>query len=50
MTGKQPLYARVERAADIRLVLALKRAFPALRLVIIGASELATWRSGTAIR
>jgi imidazolonepropionase-like amidohydrolase len=39
VTGKQPLYARAERAADIRLVLALKREFPALRLVIVGASE-----------
>jgi imidazolonepropionase-like amidohydrolase len=39
VTGKQPLYVRVERAADIRLVLALKREFPPLRLVIVGASE-----------
>jgi imidazolonepropionase-like amidohydrolase len=39
VTGKQPLYVRAERAADIRLVLALKREFPALRLVIVGATE-----------
>ena len=39
VTGKQPLYVRVERAADIRMVLALRREFPALRLVIVGASE-----------
>jgi imidazolonepropionase-like amidohydrolase len=39
VTGKQPLYARAERAADIRMVLALKREFPALRLVLVGASE-----------
>lgn len=42
VTGKQPLYVRVERAADIRMVLALKREFPALRLVMVGASE--GWR------
>jgi imidazolonepropionase-like amidohydrolase len=37
--GSQPLYVHVERASDIRAVLALKREFPALRLVIVGASE-----------
>jgi imidazolonepropionase-like amidohydrolase len=39
VTGKQPLYARAERAADIRLVLALKREIPALKVVLVGASE-----------
>jgi imidazolonepropionase-like amidohydrolase len=39
VTGRQPLYVRAERAADLRLVLTLKREFPALKLVIIGASE-----------
>jgi len=39
VTGKQPLYVRVERAADIRMVLGLRAEYPALRLVIVGASE-----------
>ncbi len=39
VTGKQLLYIRVERAADIRMVLALRQDFPALRVVIVGASE-----------
>lgn len=39
VTGKQPLYVRVERAADIRMVLGLRSEYPALRLVIVGASE-----------
>ncbi|HQA19170.1 MAG TPA: amidohydrolase family protein, partial [Novosphingobium sp.] len=39
VTGKQPLYVHVERAADIRMVLKLKQEFPALRLVIVGATE-----------
>ena len=39
VTGQQPLYVHVERAADIRMVLALKREFPALKLVVVGASE-----------
>lgn len=39
VTGRQPLYVRVERAADIRMVLGLKREFPALKLVIVGAAE-----------
>lgn len=39
VTGKQPLYVHVERAADIRMVLGLKREFPQLRLVIVGAAE-----------
>lgn len=39
VSGKQPLYVRVERAADIRMVLGLRTDYPALRLVIVGASE-----------
>ncbi|WP_309751706.1 amidohydrolase family protein [Novosphingobium sp.] len=39
VTGQQPLYVRVERAADIRMVLSLKKEFPALKLVIVGAAE-----------
>ena len=42
VTGRQPLFVHVERAADIRGVLALKAEFPALRLVIVGAGE--GWR------
>lgn len=42
VTGKQPLFVHVERAADIRGVLALGKEFPALRLVIVGAAE--GWR------
>ena len=37
--GQQPLYVAVERAADIRSTLALKREFPRLNLVLVGASE-----------
>lgn len=37
--GSQPLYVGVERAADIRAVLALKAEFPRLNLVLVGASE-----------
>jgi imidazolonepropionase-like amidohydrolase len=39
VTGTQPLYVRAERAADIRMALALRQDFPALKLVLIGASE-----------
>lgn len=39
VTGRQPLYVRAERAADIRMALALKNDFPALKLVIVGATE-----------
>lgn len=39
VNGAQPLYVNVERAADIRAVLALKGEFPRLRIVIAGASE-----------
>ncbi len=37
--GEQPLYVEVERASDIRSVLALKQEFPRLDLVLVGASE-----------
>ncbi|KMS55428.1 amidohydrolase [Novosphingobium barchaimii LL02] len=37
--GSQPLYVGVERAADIRSVLALKSEFPKLDLVLVGATE-----------
>lgn len=37
--GRQPLFVRVERASDIRAVLALRAEFPALKLVIVGADE-----------
>lgn len=39
VNGSQALYVEVERASDIRSVLALKGEFPRLRLVIVGASE-----------
>lgn len=39
VTGRQPLYLRAERAADIRAALALRGDFPALKLVIVGATE-----------
>lgn len=42
ITGRQPLYVHVDRAADIRATLALKREFPALRLIVVGAAE--GWR------
>jgi imidazolonepropionase-like amidohydrolase len=37
--GDQPLYVAVERASDILSTLALKREFPRLNLVLVGASE-----------
>lgn len=37
--GRQPLYVGVERASDIRQVLALKKDFPKLDLVLVGATE-----------
>lgn len=37
--GQQPLYVEVERAADIRNVLDLKRRYARLELVLAGASE-----------
>ncbi|MDE2560689.1 MAG: amidohydrolase family protein [Sphingomonadales bacterium] len=42
VTGRQPLFVHVERAADIRQALALKSEYPALDLVIVGAAE--GWR------
>ncbi|RDC61242.1 hypothetical protein HME9302_02462 [Alteripontixanthobacter maritimus] len=39
LDGTQPLYVVVERAADIRAVLALRNEFPALDLVLAGVSE-----------
>lgn len=39
VTGRQPLYIHVERAADILSTLKLKADFPALDLVIVGATE-----------
>jgi len=38
-TGKMPLYVHVESGPDILAVLALKKEFPALRLVLVGVSE-----------
>lgn len=37
--GTQRLYVMVERASDIRSVLALKQEFPRLDMVLVGASE-----------
>ncbi len=37
--GRQPLYVRVERAADIRAALALTREFPRLDMVLVGVAE-----------
>jgi imidazolonepropionase-like amidohydrolase len=39
VTGRQKLYVAVERAADIRAVLALKAEYPRLDLVLVGATE-----------
>jgi imidazolonepropionase-like amidohydrolase len=39
VNGQQLLVVHVERASDILQVLALKREFPALRIVLLGASE-----------
>lgn len=39
VNGAQPLYVHVERAADIRAVLALRGEFPKLRLVLVGCAE-----------
>jgi imidazolonepropionase-like amidohydrolase len=39
LNGRQYLLVHVERASDILQVLELKREFPALKLVIVGASE-----------
>ena len=37
--GRQPLYVHVESGPDILQMLALKRDFPALKLVLVGVSE-----------
>ncbi len=39
VTGRQKLYVAVERAADIRAVLALKADYPKLDMVLVGATE-----------
>jgi imidazolonepropionase-like amidohydrolase len=39
VTGKMPLYVHVESGPDILQMLAIKREFPALRLVLVGVSE-----------
>ena len=39
LQGRQYLFVHVERASDILQVLALKREFPSLKIVLIGASE-----------
>lgn len=39
VTGKVPLLIHVERASDMRALIALRGEFPALRLVFVGASE-----------
>lgn len=39
VTGRQKLYVAVERAADIRAVIALRSEFPRLDIVLVGASE-----------
>ncbi len=39
ITGRQPLYVRAERAADIRMALALRTEFPTLKLTLVGVSE-----------
>jgi imidazolonepropionase-like amidohydrolase len=47
VNGQQPLYVAVERASDIRAVLALRNEFPRLKLVLVGASE--GWRVASEI-
>lgn len=39
VTGRVPLLVHVERASDMRALIALKKDFSALRLVFVGASE-----------
>lgn len=39
VAGRQPLYVHVERAADIRMVLGLRKEFPLIKLAIVGATE-----------
>ena len=37
--GRQPLVVHVERASDIEQVLGLRKEFPALKLILVGATE-----------
>ena len=46
--GRQMLLVRVERASDILQALALRREFPRLRMVLVGATE--GWRVADQIR
>jgi imidazolonepropionase-like amidohydrolase len=39
LDSKEPLLVHVERASDIRSVLALKKDYPQLKLVLVGATE-----------
>ncbi len=39
LQGRQPLLVHVERASDILNVLALKREYPSLKIVIVGGTE-----------
>lgn len=39
VTGEMPVMVHASRAADLLQVIALKREFPALRLIIVGAEE-----------
>lgn len=39
LDGRTPLMVHVERASDIRAVLALPRDYPKLRLILVGATE-----------
>lgn len=39
VAGRVPLLVHVERASDMRTLIALRKDFPALRLVFVGASE-----------
>ena len=39
LQGRQYLLVHVERASDILAVLALKRDFPSLKIVLVGATE-----------
>jgi imidazolonepropionase-like amidohydrolase len=48
LQGRQYLFVHVERASDILQVLSLKREFPNLKLVLVGASE--GWTIGERIR
>jgi imidazolonepropionase-like amidohydrolase len=42
VNGKQPLLVHVNRASDILQVLSLKKSYPKLRIILLGASE--GWR------